>query len=240
MKNIFLKTDFSFSEKSESEETGRITGYASVFGVKDSYDEIVEAGAFDGIINDIKNAVASMPLMLGNHEHYSGCPIGIWDSLEVDSKGLKISGIINTEIQLGKEIYSSLKFAKDNNSSSSMGLSIGYYPDWDKYVVDKEYIGHIFSVKKLPEVSIVNFPANTQAVVTDIKRDCLIEEIKKLSNIRDLERFLRDSGNFSKKEAETLISVSSTLINSKCDTSEDVDINGYMSLLNRLNQITRG
>lgn len=240
MKNTFLKTDFSFSEKSESEETGRITGYASVFGVKDSYDEIVEAGAFDGIINDIKNAVASMPLMLGNHEHYSGCPIGIWDSLEVDSKGLKISGIINTEIQLGKEIYSSLKFAKDNNSSSSMGLSIGYYPDWDKYVVDKEYIGHIFSVKKLPEVSIVNFPANTQAVVTDIKRDCLIEEIKKLSNIRELERFLRDSGNFSKKEAETLISVSSTLINSKCDTSEDVDINGYMSLLNRLNQITRG
>lgn len=240
MKNIFLKTDFSFSEKSELEETGRITGYASVFGVKDSYDEIVEAGAFDGIINDIKNAVASMPLMLGNHEHYSGCPIGIWDSLEVDSKGLKISGIINTEIQLGKEIYSSLKFAKDNNSSSSMGLSIGYYPDWDKYVVDKEYIGHIFSVKKLPEVSIVNFPANTQAVVTDIKRDCLIEEIKKLSNIRELERFLRDSGNFSKKEAETLISVSSTLINSKCDTSEDVDINGYMSLLNRLNQITRG
>ena len=240
MKNIFLKTDFSFSEKSESEETGRITGYASVFGVKDSYDEIVEAGAFDGIINDIKNAVASMPLMLGNHEHYSGCPIGIWDSLEVDSKGLKISGIINTEIQLGKEIYSSLKFAKDNNSSSSMGLSIGYYPDWDKYVVDKEYVGHIFSVKKLPEVSIVNFPANTQAVVTDIKRDCLIEEIKKLSNIRELERFLRDSGNFSKKEAETLISVSSTLINSKCDTSEDVDINGYMSLLNRLNQITRG
>ena len=240
MKNIFLKTDFSFSEKSESEETGRITGYASVFGVKDSYDEIVEAGAFDGIINDIKNAVASMPLMLGNHEHYSGCPIGIWDSLEVDSKGLKISGIINTEIQLGKEIYSSLKFAKDNNSSSSMGLSIGYYPDWDKYVVDKEYIGHIFSVKKLPEVSIVNFTANTQAVVTDIKRDCLIEEIKKLSNIRELERFLRDSGNFSKKEAETLISVSSTLINSKCDTSEDVDINGYMSLLNRLNQITRG
>lgn len=238
MKNIFLKTDFSFLEKSE--ETGRITGYASVFGVKDSYDEIVEAGAFDGIINDIKNAVASMPLMLGNHEHYSGCPIGIWDSLEVDSKGLKISGIINTEIQLGKEIYSSLKFAKDNNSSSSMGLSIGYYPDWDKYVVDKEYIGHIFSVKKLPEVSIVNFPANTQAVVTDIKRDCLIEEIKKLSNIRELERFLRDSGNFSKKEAETLISVSSTLINSKCDTSEDVDINGYMSLLNRLNQITRG
>ena len=240
MKNIFLKTDFSFSEKSESEETGRITGYASVFGVKDSYDEIVEAGAFDGIINDIKNSVASMPLMLGNHEHYSGCPIGIWDSLEVDSKGLKISGIINTEIQLGKEIYSSLKFAKDNNSSSSMGLSIGYYPDWDKYVVDKEYIGHIFSVKKLPEVSIVNFPANTQAVVTDIKRDCLIEEIKKLSNIRELERFLRDSGNFSKKEAETLISVSSTLINSKCDTSEDMDINGYMSLLNRLNQITRG
>ena len=240
MKNIFLKTDFSFSEKSESEETGRITGYASVFGVKDSYDEIVEAGAFDGIINDIKNSVASMPLMLGNHEHYSGCPIGIWDSLEVDSKGLKISGIINTEIQLGKEIYSSLKFAKDNNSSSSMGLSIGYYPDWDKYVVDKEYIGHIFSVKKLPEVSIVNFPANTQAVVTDIKRDCLIEEIKKLSNIRDLERFLRDSGNFSKKEAETLISVSSTLINSKCDTSEEIDINGYMSLLNRLNQITRG
>lgn len=240
MKNIFLKTDFSFSEKSESEETGRITGYASVFGIKDSYDEIVEAGAFDGIINDIKNAVATMPLMLGNHEHYSGCPIGIWDSLEVDSKGLKISGIINTEIQLGKEIYSSLKFAKDNNSSSSMGLSIGYYPDWDKYVVDKEYIGHIFSVKKLPEVSIVNFPANTQAVVTDIKRDCLIEEIKKLSNIRELERFLRDSGNFSKKEAETLISVSSTLINSKCDTSEEIDINGYMSLLNRLNQITRG
>ena len=236
MRKFFIKADLTADENEE----GRISGYASVYGNIDSYSEVIDKGAFSEILADIDAGKVAMPLMLANHEHYSGCPIGIWDSLEVDSKGLKISGIINTEIQLGKEIYSSLKFAKDNNSSSSMGLSIGYYPDWDKYVVDKEYIGHIFSVKKLPEVSIVNFPANTQAVVTDIKRDCLIEEIKKLSNIRDLERFLRDSGNFSKKEAETLISVSSTLINSKCDTSEEIDINGYMSLLNRLNQITRG
>lgn len=236
MDKIFIKADLAVEETTE--EKGRITGYASVFSVEDSYSEVIEPGAFDYVLKNIKSGVSKMPLMLINHEHYSGCPAGIWDFLDVDEKGLKISGLINTEIQAASDVYSSIKFAKDHGSDAHMGLSIGFYKDWNAYKWDNTTdIGHIFNILELPEVSIVNFPANPKSDITDIKRDSLLKDIEALSNVRDYEKFLRDAGNFSKKEAETLISRLKTLNNSKCDTLDDVS--GYMDLMSNLDLILK-
>lgn len=235
MKKINVKTDFSF----EAEEEGRITGYASVYGVVDSYGEVIEKGAFDNVLSDIKNKFVKMPLMLLNHQHYSGCPAGVWDFLDTDEKGLKISGLLNTEIGNVRDVYSSLKFSSEHGSGEKMGLSIGFYLDWDSFLYDeKNDIGHIYKVNELKEVSIVNFPANEEAVITSVKRDSLINEIKSLSTKREFERFLRDVGTLSKREAETFISVFSALNNSKCDTAEDLSVlDGHISLMSKLNEI---
>lgn len=237
MKKINVKTDFSF----EAEEEGRITGYASVYGVVDSYGEVIEKGAFDNVLNDIKNNFVKMPLMLLNHQHFSGCPAGVWDYLSSDEKGLKISGLLNTSIQSVKDVYSSLKFSAEHGNGEKMGLSIGFYMDWDSFLYDdKKDIGHIYKVLELKEVSIVNFPANEEAVITSVKRDSLINEIKALATKRDFERFLRDVGTLSKREAETFISVFSALNSSKCDTAETLsDLNGYLGLISKLDDIVK-
>lgn len=234
MNNLFIKSEFEFSE----DEEGRITGYASVFGNVDSYGDVIEHNAFDNILDDLSKGLVGMPLMLANHDHYSGCPIGIWDSLKKDDKGLVISGLINKNIQRGAEIYSSLKFSQEKQVKG-MGLSVGFYPDWDSCQLDENDLFHIKNIKELKEVSIVNFPANAQAVITSVKndRDSYMDRILKLQDKRDCEKFMRDVCNLSKKEAETLISVFSNKFSSAgVDTLNELNA---IELMNRLNNILR-
>lgn len=233
MRKFFIKADLTADENEE----GRISGYASVYGNIDSYSEVIDKGAFSEILADIDAGKVAMPLMLANHEHYSGCPIGIWDKLWSDEKGLGISGLINPEVSQGKDIYSSLKFAEKHGTMAKMGLSVGFYIANDSYEII-EGVGHIKKVSELKEVSIVCFPANDQAVITSVKsieKGDNLEIIKALKSKRDFEKFLRDSGICSKKEAETFISVFSNVIKmSECDTSGNDD---YSQLSAKLDSI---
>ena len=65
--------DFAFELKSLKED-GSFDGYGSVFGVKDSYDEIVAAGAFAESLASHK-AAGTMPALLWQHR--SGEPCGV-------------------------------------------------------------------------------------------------------------------------------------------------------------------
>lgn len=236
MRKFYIKSDIS----ADLEEEGRISGYASVYNVIDSYSEVIDPGAFDKVVADILSGKKEMPLLLANHEHYTGCPIGIWDRLSLDSKGLFMSGLINSEVTSGRDIYSSLKFAEKHNTKARMGLSIGYYIANNGFeIIDG--IGHIKEVSDLKEVSVVIFPANEEAEITSIKSQAEkgdnLEIIKSLKSKRDFEKFLRDAGILSKKEAETFISVFGSVIKAeKCDTSSDDD---YRMLSDRLDFILR-
>ena len=120
-----------------------------------------------------------------------------------------------------------------------MGLSVGFYPDWDSCQLDENDLFHIKNIKELKEVSIVNFPANAQAVITSVKndRDSYMDRILKLQDKRDCEKFMRDVCNLSKKEAETLISVFSNKFSSAgVDTLNELNA---IELMNRLNNIVR-
>lgn len=236
MRKFCIKSDITV----DIEEEGRISGYASVYNVVDSYNEVVDPGAFDKVVADILSGKKEMPLMLANHEHYSGCPVGLWDKLALDTKGLFLSGPMNPEVSMGRDIYSSLKFAEKHKTKARMGLSIGYYIANNGYeIIDG--IGHIKEISDLKEVSIVVFPANEEAEITSVKslseKGDNLEIIKSLKSKRDFEKFLRDAGILSKKEAETFISVFSGVIKAeKCDTSSDDD---YRMLCDRLDFILR-
>lgn len=181
--------DFDFSVK-ELSSSGGFTGYGSVFGVKDSYDEVVLPGAFRESLDKYRS-MGRMPAMLWQHK--SAEPLGAFTSVNEDDHGLLLEGQLAMDTVRGAEAYSLLKM------KAISGLSIGYQvpPGGDSY----DSKTGINTLKKLDlyEVSLVTFPANDYARVQGVKSIELIEDLK------SAEKLLRDAG-FSRKEAVTFIS----------------------------------
>src|SRR5690606_9014950 len=70
-------------------DDGVIEGYASTFNVIDSYGEMVAPGAFKASIAGLKKSKRGLKMLW---QHDSHQPIGIWDDLEEDAKGLRVVG----------------------------------------------------------------------------------------------------------------------------------------------------
>jgi len=147
--------DFKFTLESMDEGTGTFTGYASVFGVVDSYGDTVMAGAFK---RTIKNNKGKGWPMLWSHKVDE--PIGLITG-EEDERGLKVKGAFNLEDPLALRIRSHMK------QGSVTGLSIGYQTMVEE--MDKESNTRKLKEIKLWEISPVVFPACDPARVEDVK-----------------------------------------------------------------------
>lgn len=189
------------------QEEGVIEGYASVFGGVDSYGDTIEPTAYDNVISE-----GQKPLMFYQHDRW-GVPIGKWEELSVDSKGLKVKGRLNLELKEAQDVYSALKFG------SLDGMSIGFRLRDRDYEYDDNDVCHIKNISELLEISIVNFPADKSARVLGVKADP--EDLEELKDIRDCERYLRDLG-ISKKMAQSIISVIKAKKNSMSDSEDGI------------------
>lgn len=170
---------FAFNIKS-FEETGAFAGYASVFNVTDSQNDMVMPGAFARTL--LEGAPAKL---LWQHQPEE--PIGVLKTLKEDAIGLYIEGEILLSLTRGREAYALLK------SGAINGLSIGYRTK--EYAYDPESGIRYLTEVELFEVSLVTFPANELAGVTSLKSGT--------PTIRDLEHILRDAG-FSRKDAKAV------------------------------------
>lgn len=167
-------------ELKELKEDGTFSGYGSVFGVQDDYDDVVASGCFVKSLMAHKNA-NDMPKLLWQHN--SDEPIGVYTSMSEDSYGLKVEGALCLETQKGREAYALLKMG------AIKGLSIGYCTiacEWNQ----KTDVRTLTEVD-LWECSLVTFPACRDAQVSDVKSS---ESIESIENLRDAEKFLRDAG----------------------------------------------
>lgn len=167
---------------------GAIEGYASVFGVRDSYDDVIAAGAFLASIKAHK-AAGTMPAMLW--QHMADEPIGIWTEMYEDAKGLFIKGQLCLDTARGKEAHALLKLGAIN------GMSIGFVSK--QWAYDRETDVRTLTEIDLWENSLVTFPANEKARITNVKSATDVAAPK------DAERILRDAG-FSKADATALVS----------------------------------
>lgn len=70
-------------------ETGEFEGYGSVFGVKDSYGDIVVPGAFTKSLQTWKEK-GRMPALLWQHQ--TAEPIGVYTEMKEDDVGLYVKG----------------------------------------------------------------------------------------------------------------------------------------------------
>ena len=147
-------------EVKEHGEGGTFAGYGSVFGVVDSYSEIVLPGAFADSIAEHK-AKKTAPILLWQHDWHE--PIGVWDEISEDDHGLLMSGRFAMDTQRGKEAHSLLKMG------AIRGLSIGYSVPKGGASFDEDTGLTEISQINLWETSLVTFPANPEAVVTEVR-----------------------------------------------------------------------
>jgi HK97 family phage prohead protease len=169
-------------------DDGSFKGYGSVFGNVDSYREIVAPGAFKDSLKLIKALGDPLPALW---QHRSGEPIGGYDVLEEDERGLKVEGwLLVKEIPRAAEAHALMK------RRVVKGLSIGYYVEGS--VFDEKTGIRTLTKLDLQEISIVTFPANTEAQIDAVKSKLLAGD---KPTIREFEEFLREKG-FSRGDAE--------------------------------------
>jgi len=176
----------SFEVKEFDEETGVIKGYGSVFGNVDSYNDVVTATAFNKTL--VERGIEKVKMLW---QHNAQKPIGKWTKATVDDYGLLLEGKISNVLQLGKEAIELLKMGAID------GLSIGYIPKQERFDRDSG-INYLEEVD-LKEVSIVTFPANELATLSQVK-----SEEDKLDYIKGVESVLREAG-YSRKDTQAIM-----------------------------------
>ncbi len=138
-------------------ESGRFSGYASVFHRVDSQKDMVLPGAFKaslaGRVHEIK--------LLWQHDMRE--PVGVIETMREDDHGLYIEGRLLMDIARAREAYVLMK------EGVISGLSIGYSPR--RYQIDPGSGVRLLSAIDLWEISLVTFPANEAARISMIKED---------------------------------------------------------------------
>ena len=181
-----MKTkDFALQVKDLSED-GTFTGYGSVNGNVDSYGERVMPGAFAGSLAKHKREGTSV-LMLWQHNPNE--PIGIWEDLAEDAKGLWGKGRLIMEVQKAREVHALMK------ANAIGGLSIGYRE------IKATPDGNVRNLEELDlrEISPVSFPANRRARIEAVKSERMEEFARRLRDgdpmpIKEIEDILREAG----------------------------------------------
>ncbi len=129
-----------------------ISGYASLFGASDQGGDIVQKGAY---ADCLKRLVAKGGKVKMLWQHNPSQPIGVWDEIVEDSKGLRVKGRLLTEVQAGREAQILLE------AGAIDGLSIGYRTKRS----EKAGSGRLLHEIELWEVSLVTFPMLSEARV---------------------------------------------------------------------------
>lgn len=183
---VISRKQFAFEVKA-IEADGVFSGYGSVFGVVDSYKEVVEAGAFAKSLREHKKA-GTMPALLWQHDARE--PIGVFTKMKEDAVGLYVEGqlLVGQNVPNADKAYSLLK------AGALSGLSIGFMTKLSMY--DEEKRVRYLKEVELWETSLVTFPANTAARITGVKSDCLQGMTAENAHLhkREIEAALRDAG----------------------------------------------
>lgn len=192
-------SDIVTEQKSEGDtQEMRFKGYGAVFGNVDSYGDVIEPGAFAKTLKaSTKNG--DWPSMLLQHGGWGLnaedlSPIGVWDVLAEDDKGLVSEGVL-APTQRGEDAY---KLLKMKPRPAITGLSIGYIPKKFTVGTKPEEPRRLLHEVELIEISLVTFPANGKARISSVKSADGFSE-------REFEQLMQDAG-LTRKEARVVMS----------------------------------
>ena len=123
-----------------------IEGYASLFGRCDQGGDVVETGAYGRSLAALEAGGRRVKMLW---QHDPAQPIGVWDEVREDDRGLYVKGRVLTHVEKGREAVALIE------AGAIDGLSIGYRT----VRAQKDGKGQrLLSELELWEVSLVTFP----------------------------------------------------------------------------------
>lgn len=175
-----MNATLSFGLEIKALSDREFEGHGSVFGNVDLGGDVVVPGAFKRTLAEHKRS-GTLPVMLWMHK--MDAPIGVWQEMKEDSRGLYVRGELADTI-LANEVRSLLKM------KAVRGMSIGYRVTDAGYDRD----GHrLLKDIDLHEVSVVTLGMNPLAKVEAVKAR-LSAAGEYVPTEREFERSLRDAG----------------------------------------------
>jgi HK97 family phage prohead protease len=151
-----METKFANAELSAIEADGSFHGYASLFGETDLNRDLVLPGAFRRSI--AKRGPGGIRMLF---QHDPAAPIGIWQDIREDHRGLFVRGRLMTEVAKGREVLALMR------AGAIDGLSIGFRTVRGRTDA-KSGVRHLVEVD-LWEVSVVTFPMLPTARISAVK-----------------------------------------------------------------------
>lgn len=183
---------FEFDVKSV-DDSGTFTGYGSIFGNVDGGNEVVVKGAFTESLAARAAKGRKLPILW---QHRSGEPIGVYESVKEDDRGLLMTGrLLVADVQRAREAHALLK------AGAVSGLSIGYGVLDDQ--VDSKTRTRYLKKLQLEETSIVTFPMNDEARIEVVKSMDHILKAGRMPSLPEFEDFLCEAG-FSRTQAKAI------------------------------------
>lgn len=170
-------------------EDGTFEGYASLFDKEDMGHDVVMRGAF---AESLRAKGAAGIKMLFQHDPAE--PIGVWEEIREDAKGLYVRGRLTTAVAKAREVLSLMR------AGALDGLSIGFKAQ----KTQRDARNGVRRILKLDlwEISIVTFPMLPQARVAAVKmrpfRDSAPTE-------RAFERWLTQEAGLTRNEARAVM-----------------------------------
>lgn len=201
--------DFALNFKAEDvTAAGSFVAYAAIFGNVDQGGDVIAPGAFAKSLSKANREDRLIP-MLWQHDRNE--PIGKWEKMEEDAKGLRVEGKLHIDFDpLAVRAHGHLK------AKSVGGFSIGYnlvdggyslHPDYDE---DRDRAPiWLLSELDLKEASIVTMPMNIEARLVDVKS---VIEVGGMPTVRDFEYLMREACGFSKSQAAAIASAAKSVL----------------------------
>lgn len=141
---------------------GQFAAYASVFGNKDSYGDIVMPGAFSDTLSEWKSSGNYIPLLWGHDFSLHGDIGYVVDAVE-DEKGLLVTAQLDLEDADGQKAYRRIKGRRVNQMSFAYDVIDGGFEKSG----DEEF--YALRKLKLHEVSVVMVGANQETEILAVK-----------------------------------------------------------------------
>ena len=138
-----LGTDVAVTEAKDGTV---IEGYASLFGACDQGGDVVAKGAYARSLQKLAADNRGVKMLW---QHDPAQPIGIWDEVREDERGLYVKGRILASVEKGREAAALIE------AGAIDGLSIGYRT---VKAAKNDKGQRLLSELELWEVSLVTFP----------------------------------------------------------------------------------
>ncbi len=180
---------FTALDLAVSDTTGVFEGYASLFNREDLARDIVVPGAFRQSLAE--RGTGGIRMLF---QHDPGQPIGVWQSIIEDARGLRVTGKLALGVEKARDVLALMK------AGALDGLSIGFKAT----KVRRDAKSGVRRLERIDlwEVSIVTFPMMPGARVATIKARSASAGV---ATERDFERWLTRDAGLSRSEARAML-----------------------------------